>query len=187
MRSAPVIPAAPPAYDARAFEEVFRALRTYFYALDNPDVLRPGRLFLLALANTEPPRANEVWVDGEGVLRLSGAGTGTAVENPVFFEGTPSASQLRQWVAVRACTFPVDMVGSIGRAGVAATAQTDFDLQKNGVSFGTMRFAASGTSASFIAASATSFAAGDVLSVVAPGTPDATLANIAATLLGYRS
>ena len=71
-------------------------------------------------------------------------------------------------------------------ASVAATAQTDFDILKNGVSFGTMRFAAAGSTASFISASGASFAAGDILTVVAPASPDATLANVGFSLAGTR-
>jgi len=82
---------------------------------------------------------------------------------------------------------PASMTGSIAEAGVAATAQTDFDVQKNGSSVATIRFAAAGTSASFINAGADTFAAGDNLKVVAPASPDATLANIVMTLAFTRS
>ena len=101
--------------------------------------------------------------------------------------GAPIASLvLMRYPFPRAATFPAGLTNSKGVAATAATAQTDFNLLKNGVSFGTMRFAAAGTVATFIAASATSFVVGDVLMVVAPGTPDATLANIGFTLAGSR-
>ena len=73
-----------------------------------------------------------------------------------------------------------------GKAGTSATAQTDFDIQKNGSSFGTMRFAASGTVASFISASGSTFAAGDVLKVVAPASPDSTIADVGFMLVATR-
>ena len=78
----------------------------------------------------------------------------------------------------------VDLEGSQAVAGAAATAQTDFDIQRNGTSFATMRFAAGADTASFIAASETVLEPGDVLSVVAPATPDATLADVAFSLAG---
>lgn len=103
------------------------------------------------------------------------------------YAGAPTASLvLVRYPFPRAVAFPASLTNSQGAAATAATAQTDFDLKKNNVSFGTMRFAASGTTATFIAASSTSFAAGDVLTVVAPATPDATLANIGFALAGTR-
>lgn len=84
-------------------------------------------------------------------------------------------------VAVRAFTIPASATGSQSKAQTASTGNVTFDLQKNGVSFGTFRFNISAT-ATFTVASATSFAAGDVLKVVAPATADATLADVAINL-----
>ena len=82
-------------------------------------------------------------------------------------------------VFVKAITFPASFTGSKGKCNTAATAQTDFDLQKNGSSFGTMRFAASGTTATFVGiSSSVSFAIGDILKVVAPASADATLSDL---------
>jgi hypothetical protein len=104
-----------------------------------------------------------------------------------FSPGVPTASQI---VCFHTFTIPVGFVASLtgakGKAKTAATAQTDFDIQKNGASFGTMRFAASATTATFIAASSSSFVAGDDITVIAPTTPDATLADITLTLQGTR-
>lgn len=104
-----------------------------------------------------------------------------------FVAGVPTASQvLLQIPLPRAVIFTTSLTGSQGVAGTAATAQTDFDIQKNGVSFGTMRFAAAGTVATFISAAGATFAAGDILKIVAPGTPDATLADVGFMLIGTR-
>jgi len=103
------------------------------------------------------------------------------------YSGAPTASVvLMRYPLPRAVTFPAGLAPSQGVAAVAATAQTDFDILKNGSSFGTMRFAAAGTVASFIAASPATFAAGDILTVVAPASPDATLADIGFALSGTR-
>jgi hypothetical protein len=103
------------------------------------------------------------------------------------YSGAPTASLvILRYPFPRQAIFPAGLTNSQGVAATAATAQTDFDLKKNGSSVGTMRFAAAGTVASFIMASQTTFAAGDVLTVVAPGTPDATLANIGFALAGTR-
>ena len=104
-----------------------------------------------------------------------------------FYVGAPTSSfALMRYVFTRAVTFPSGLTGSQGLALVAATAQTDVDIQKNGVSVGTMRWAAAGTVATFIAASPITMAAGDELRLIAPGTADATLADLFFTLAGTR-
>lgn len=97
------------------------------------------------------------------------------------FIGAPTASQVILRVpCVRTVDFDDDFAGSQAKAGTAATAQTVFDIQKNGVSVGSMTFAAAATTATFTTPSglAPQFLAGDVLTVVAPASPDATLANV---------
>lgn len=103
------------------------------------------------------------------------------------YAGAPTASAvLLRAPMCRTVTFAAGLSPSQGVAGTAATAQTDFNILKNGVSFGTMRFAAAGTVASFISASGSTPVAGDVITVVAPASPDATLANIGFILAGTR-
>lgn len=86
----------------------------------------------------------------------------------------------------REVTFAAGMSPSQGVADVAATAETEFDIQKNGVSVGTMTFDAAATDATFDMASETVFEVGDVLTVIAPSSPDATLADISFVLAGTR-
>jgi hypothetical protein len=71
-------------------------------------------------------------------------------------------------------------------AGEAATASSVFSLQKNGAEFATITFAASGTVGTFVCASDTSFASGDVFSIVTPSPRDATLGDISLTVTGFR-
>jgi hypothetical protein len=89
-------------------------------------------------------------------------------------------------VFTQAVTFVASLTDSYVKAGTAATAQTDFDLKKNGSSIGTVRFAAAGTTATYVSISASSWAAGDILTLVAPASPDATIADIWGTLVGVR-
>jgi hypothetical protein len=101
--------------------------------------------------------------------------------------GVPTASMIVfHHVFTQAVTFVASLTGSYVKAGTAATAQTDFDLKKNGSSIGTVRFAAAGTTASYVSISSSSWAAGDILTLVAPGTPDATIADLWGTLVGVR-
>lgn len=104
-----------------------------------------------------------------------------------YIAGLTTASEVvMRYVFTRAVTFAAGLTASICKAGTAATASTTLTLAKNGSSFGTAVFAASGTTATFTAASSTSFAAGDILTITAPATPDTTLANVAITLAGTR-
>lgn len=81
-------------------------------------------------------------------------------------------------------TFEEDFAGSIASASAAATGSPVFSLLKNGVQFGTIRF--TGKVGTF-QCDQTNFAIGDLLEMVAPVTPDATLAHLAITLLGTRN
>jgi hypothetical protein len=64
----------------------------------------------------------------------------------------------------------------------AATASTTFTLADNGTSFGTVAFAASGTTGTFTISSAKAVASGDKLTVTAPATADATAAGLNCSL-----
>ncbi|MBV8090356.1 MAG: phage tail protein [Alphaproteobacteria bacterium] len=105
---------------------------------------------------------------------VSGSFTGTATANEV----------VQRYVFAGTAKFPVGLAGSQGTPGVAATASTTYAIQKNGADVGSMIFAAAATTATFTMPSATTFMTGDVLTVVAPSTPDATLANLAWTFIG---
>jgi hypothetical protein len=106
-------------------------------------------------------------------------------DRPFRREGTPGASEvLLRAVLARRTRLAANFATSRGHAGIVATAQTDFDVQRNGLSIGTVRFPAGSATATFIAARAVTREPGDRLTVVAPATPDATLANIAVTLAG---
>lgn len=115
----------------------------------------------------------------------------------LFYPGVPGASALVGIVAAPAnistLTFAAAIAGSSGKACTAATAQTDFDVRKNattnanGTSVGTIRFAAAGTAPTFIAASGFTLTGGsDYLSIWAPASADATLADIGVTLYATR-
>lgn len=97
--------------------------------------------------------------------------------------GTVAANAyVLNYKAVRAMTLPANFANSGVEAITAATASTVFTVLKNGVSIGTMTFAAAGTVPTFSVAGTTSLAVGDTLRIKGPGTPDTTLADLAITL-----
>ena len=112
-----------------------------------------------------------------------------AIQGPAYvsgsWPGSPAATQIiERYIFATPVTFSAGLSGSYGASGIAATAAATFAIAKNGTAIGTMDFAAGASSASFTMASASTFAAGDILTIAAPATPDATLANLAWTLAG---
>jgi hypothetical protein len=102
--------------------------------------------------------------------------------------GKPEASGvILRYPFPRAVTFTAGLPLSRGVVGVAGTADTTLSLKKNGSEFATLVFSAAALTAIFAAADDVTFQAGDVLTVVAPASPDATLSDIGFGLAGIRS
>lgn len=83
-----------------------------------------------------------------------------------------------------AVIFPANFASSVAKALTAPTGSPVFSLQKNGVEFGTLTY--SGGTGTFVSPE-TSFVPGDVLTLVAPTSPDATIAHLAITLFAQRN
>lgn len=114
-----------------------------------------------------------------------GGGGGTLVELSMFAGGKPTTGELlfrHEFTA--AIGIPINLANSQGSSGVAATASAIFSLKKNGTQFGTATWAAAGTEPTFAAVATASFAIGDVLSITAPASVDATLADISLSIVG---
>jgi hypothetical protein len=112
-----------------------------------------------------------------------------AVAPPAYvagsWSGAPGAGQIiERYIFAAPVSFPAGLAGSYGAAGAAATAAASFAIARNGTTIGMMNFAAGAAAATFSMGAATGFGAGDVLTIAAPGSPDATLANLAWTLTG---
>lgn len=97
------------------------------------------------------------------------------------FGDAPAANAEDFIIAVREFTVPT--IGALGVAAAAATSDTLFTIAKNGVSIGTAQWLATTTVPSITIGSAVTFAAGDRIRLIAPNTPDATLANIRVAFL----
>lgn len=106
---------------------------------------------------------------------------------PVYVPDKPTTSMICvRIIAVRGFSLPSGLTGSRATAGTASTGTAVFDLQKNTTSVGSITFTTSATGV-LAMASGTSWAAGDVLRILAPASVDTTLADISITLLGTRT
>jgi hypothetical protein len=133
--------------------------------------------------NFTSPSWNAVLANSRSWLALEVVETEDAAAPPAditaFKPGQLGASELLLRAPItRRTRLAVDLAGSRGSAGTAATAETDFDIRRNGSSIAAMRFPAAADAATFIAATETVLEPGDMLSVVAPATADATLVDV---------
>lgn len=102
--------------------------------------------------------------------------------------GKPDASGVvARFIAPRAFKILAALAGSIGKASVNPTAQVVLSVRKNGTEFGTVTFAAGSGTPTFAAAADTSFAIGDIFTVVAPATQDGTFADAQITFVATLS
>jgi hypothetical protein len=125
---------------------------------------------------------------GTNLVALAASAVGGLYDFGMFIPGQPAASAMVfQFAVPRAISFPVNLVGSLARAGTAATSAASFTLRKNGSNIGTIDFAAGTATAPFALAGGAAFAAGDVLEILAPSPQDATLAHVSITLSASRS
>lgn len=105
------------------------------------------------------------------------------IEIVTYAAGTVASSGvILSRIAAQPFRLPAGMATSKAVASTASTGTAVFNIKKNGTNVGTITFTAS-TNGVFAMASATSFAVGDVLTVVGPASADATLAGITASLL----
>ena len=93
---------------------------------------------------------------------------------------------LLQHILPYAVNIPASATNSYAIAATAATASAIITIYYNGSTVGSISWDASGTIGTISITSAITFAAGDILQLVAPPTTDITLANIGITLAGTR-
>lgn len=115
---------------------------------------------------------------------LTGVGALGSIDVQVSYPGNspPSGTAITTYTAPKAISFGANLTDSVATATNSATVTTPFNINRNGITFGTMTFAAGATSATF-SGSAENFVAGDVLTVV-PTRTDATLGGISGYLAG---
>lgn len=146
-------------------------------------VTRAGKLWLSLQGSNlnHAPESSPSWWSEV----LSG---GDSYDVIVFDTDRPASGELiLKLVFTRTVSFYAGLSDSKAKAEIAATASSFYSYQKNGTQFATLTFGAASSTGVWVSASDTVFAAGDVLTVIAPATRDATLSGVAATLSGFRS
>ena len=128
-----------------------------------------------------------------GAVTFSGGGLAHAIVFPDPNAGAVyTASQvLGTFFSPMAGTVPAGGAGtyngvaatSFCNLSTAATASTTFTFADGGTSFGTVAFAASGTTGTFTISSAKAIASGDKITLTAPATADATAAGLNCSLV----
>lgn len=123
--------------------------------------------------------------DHRGTLAKAIQDVGLSTQAYDLFLFAPGILTASQKIAVlkmtRAITLPVNFGGSQVSVGTNPTNPATISVKKNGVEFGTIAIATNGVVT--LTATATSFAVGDVISIVAPVGADATLSDLAITLV----
>ncbi len=114
-------------------------------------------------------------------------GLGSDYPIAIFFPGTFNSNQEVTVINVlRAFRLRANCQGSIARLDVGTTGTVVFKIKKNGVQVGTFTFAPSATNATFSMTDDTLFLSGDVLSIHAPTSADASAAFLSLGLLGFK-
>lgn len=130
-----------------------------------------------------------VWIYTDGTNYFTERGAPAGGSQPydmwMYFPGVYDPSQvLFEGSFTRPVAFPANLSGSSGGVVVNPTATASIVIQKNGGSFATLSISTSGGLT--FSCSATNFVATDTLTVIAPSSPDATLAGLFMTLVGTR-
>jgi len=141
-----------------------------------------------------PTEGWSAWIQDENLhYTFDGAAWVTSVDATqpydvhATFNGVPDSSLVLARVPIpRTTVFPAGLTGSYAKSEVAATATATFSILKNGANIGSIVWGAAATVATFTFSTQQTFAAGDVLKIVAPAVVDTTLADLGITLVGSR-
>jgi Protein of unknown function (DUF2793) len=135
-----------------------------------------------------PSRGWSVFNYADGMKRLFD-GTNWIFENPYhisgFFNATPASSDvLLRHVFTDSVIVPVNLAGSKVSTSVNPATVFPMNVTKNGASVGTITISVAGLVT--LSSAALSFAAGDILEIVAPAIADTAIAKTAFTIKGAR-
>lgn len=142
--------------------------------------------------NFRGPGVGVTNVDGVLEVEIAGAdaGAGGTYDLAMFFPGTliEADQEVFRFPVVRPFRILSDFTGSQGNARVPPTADVDMSVKKNGTEVGTITFEAAGPVALHtLSGGVINFVAGDILEIIGPSAPDATLADFSLTIAGVKT
>lgn len=109
----------------------------------------------------------------------------TKINASVFYPGQPMGDAIcLMLVMTENVSLPAGLATSQAYAFTAPTGAQTWDIQKNGVSIGSVDFAAGVNAGSFTFASSTAFVPGDRLLIITDAVVDSTLADVSITIQG---
>lgn len=124
--------------------------------------------------------------DGSAWAAIASGGGSSWYDIRLAFTTTPTAGQIIDTIPViRALTLPANLTGAIGTIGTNPTTSMVLTLKDDGTDIATITISTAGAF-TFATAGGTEkvVAAGSILTLVGPGTADATAANAAITIPG---
>lgn len=145
--------------------------------------------FLVYIKTANTPAA---WSAGTPLVGPEGepgpSGAGDAYDIAFWDPGRAAAGEtVFKIIVSRTVTFPAGLTNSQAIASTAATTEAVWSIRRNGVEFATMTFEPGATVAAFASTADTLAGSGDLITIVAPDSRDATLADITGVLAGTRS
>lgn len=135
----------------------------------------------------EAPSDGKTYGRKDGEWAEVTGGNADAFELSAYLSGIPGPSELLfVYAATASFKLPVNLTGSRATSERSATASATFEVRKNGFPAGSITFPAGSSTGTFALEVEVAFAAGDKLTLLAPSTADATLADISISILGSR-
>lgn len=131
-------------------------------------------------------------VDGVLIIEVAGADTGAGgtYDLSCYFPGNliDPFQEIYRFPVVRGFRILSNFTGSIGNCRVAPGANIVLTVNKNGTQVGAISIATDGTiTYSTTTGGVINFAAGDLLEIVGPATPDATIQDFSLTIAGVKT
>lgn len=145
-----------------------------------PIQFQTGILTTTPLLGAMEFNGNDLFVTTNGPVRRRVLFADSVYQIEASVPGIPTSSQrILDFVTTKAFTLPAGLPDSRGGARVAPTGTWTAEILKNFTStIGTVVINAAATTSTFTLASDTNFVTGDVLSVIAPSSADATITTV---------